>query len=226
MSKAKFYSMTKPIPFRKIRLFLRLAKERITSVIYNILYRLNIIEKYSFSDVMRNGVPVTIEPSNFESGCISATLEFTVEHTDVVNECYYHKKGNKLKKLYVIMDSHLDELHISAHMTDIGIKMPDGKFQYVANGLPEFRVFVQDPPEGHLFRAGEHESVSVSIKRIDVRKLRALEFRHSRLLSAYSKEEIETGYLNDLFFYVREQFTQSFIDYFREVKLYDLFEED
>ena len=71
MSKAKFYSMTKPIPFRKIRLFLRLAKERITSVIYNILYRLNIIEKYSFSDVMRNGVPITIEPSIRQSSVAS-----------------------------------------------------------------------------------------------------------------------------------------------------------
>lgn len=226
MSKAKFYSMTKPIPFRKTRLFLRRVKDSITSLIYNILYRFNIIEKYSFNDVMRNGVPVTIPPSKFESGCISATLEFNVEHTDMVNECYYHKKGDRLNKLYVVMDSHLHELHITAHMTNIGIKMPDGKFQYVSEGLPVFKVCVNDEPLKPFNEGEELQPVKYHTHRIDMRKLQSLRFCHDKIVSEYYLDELKEGLYKGLFATARDQFTFAFINYFREVKLADLLEEE
>lgn len=231
--KVKFHNMTKPLKFRGIRSFaknfsytLSNVAEGIKSLIYNILYRLNIIEKYSFSDVMRNGVPITIEPSSFESGCISATLEFTVEHTDVVNECYYHKRGDRLKKLYVVMDNHLHELHITAHMTNIGIKMPDGKFQYVDEGLPVFRVHVNDEPLKPFNESEEIQPVKYHTKKVNMRKLQSLRFCHSKIVSEYYLDELKEGIFEGLFATARDQFTFAFVNYFREVKLYDLFEED
>ena len=75
--KAKFYSMTKPLPFRKVRLMFRSWKEGITDIILNILYKLNKIEKYNINDVMRNEVDLNIPPKHFSSGCISADLVFS-----------------------------------------------------------------------------------------------------------------------------------------------------
>ena len=217
--KVKFYSMTKPLPFRKIRLMLRSWKEGITDIILNILYKLNKIEKYSISDVMRNEEDLNIPPKHFSSGCISADLVFNTIHEEQVHEEYYHKKGNRLKKLKVFYDSHYHRVIISAHMTNIYIVMPDGSLISVQNGLPVFKFHVNLPEEVRPFNPDEPlKNPDIDTYEIDMRPLQGLRFQKAISVSEDYKEdfkEIDWSLITD-------EMKKSFVDYFKGVKLYDL----
>lgn len=215
--KVKFYSMTKPLPFRKIRLMFRSWKEGITDIILNILYKLNKIEKYSISDVMRNEVDLDLPAKHFSSGCISADLVFNTIHEEQVHEEYYHKKGNKLKRLKVFYDSHYHRVIISAHMTNIGLVMPDGSLVSVQNGLPVFKFHVNLPEEVKPFNPDEPLKEAETYE-IYMRPIQGLRFQKAIFVSENYKEDLKELDLS----LIMDEMKKAFVDYFKGVKLYDL----
>ena len=59
-----------------------------------------------------------------------------------------------------------------------------------------------------------------------MRKLQSLRFCHDKIVSEYYLDELKEGLYKGLFATARDQFTFAFINYFREVKLVDLLEEE
>lgn len=206
MSKVKFYRMTKPLPFRRTRLFLKQAQDSITSVTYNILYKLNIIDKYSITDVLRSEVrDFSISNTSFTSGCVTATLVFTIEKDEFIDEEYYHKKGNRLNKLLVLKDTHEESYLVSVCMIRIGLLLPgERNFTYVADGLPVFKMYVK-PPEVAPASMTLEKPVE-NIARINMRPLQSLRFQ-------YKSPSINEDKLR----YMKEKAVREFEHYFKDV---------
>lgn len=227
--KVKFYNMTKPLKFRAVRrafknfsYTLSNVAEDIKSLIYNILYKLNIIEKYSFNDLMVQDVQVPIKPSHFENDFLCADICFKSTHQEYVDEEWYHKKGKKLNKLFVLKDTHLHRFVITAHLENIGIKFPGkDKYYLVQRGLPTLRINispVRPEPFSAEFKRPEYEVVEVNI-----RELESLCLGREHTCTEHLDTDLKQGMLDSFISTMRTEMTFEFINYFRDKKLSDYF---
>lgn len=227
--KVKFHNMTKPLKFRAVRrAFKNLSyslsnvAEDIKSLIYNILYKLNIIEKYSFNDLMVQDVQVPIKPSHFENDFLCADICFKSTHQEYINEEWYHKKGKKLDKLFVLKDTHLHRFIINAHLENIGIKFPGSdKYYLVQRGLPTLRINVspvRPKPFSEEFKRPEYEVVEVNI-----RELESLCLERGHTCTEHLDTDLKQGMFDSFISTMRTEMTFEFINYFRDKKLSDYF---
>lgn len=216
MSKAKFYSMTKPLPFRNLRLFCQEVKERITSVIYNILYRLKIIDKFSITDVLRTEVDHKIAPAHFSSGCVRANVVFNIECETFLDEEYYHKKGNK-NRLYTVKDNTCYNLLMTSHLENISLKIGD-TFYSVQKGLPVLKISM---PEINTLKpaTSELERPQYSTVELDLRQLQNLNYRVTFPVSEFYQDEIEEGVYDGRLSYLRTQSMIQFKEHFEHFTL-------
>lgn len=146
MSKTKFHTLTKPIKYRRFKLIHQRMKDYIIYLKYNLLYKLNIIDKYSFNDTIRHSVsPRTFYIPDVEvvTKFIKADICFTLEHEEYFNESFYHKKGNRLKRYLTEWDIHSNTLILTATLSNIHFRVAeDGKFYSDLRDLP--RIVVGD----------------------------------------------------------------------------------
>lgn len=227
--KVKFYNMTKPLKFRAVRrafknfsYTLSNVAEGIKSLIYNILYKLNIIEKYSFNDLMVQDIPFSVKPQHFTSGFLSADIFFKTSHREYVDEEWYHKKGNRLKKLYVLKDTHIHRFIFTAHLENIGIKFPGSdKFYLVQRGLPTLHINVS-PVKPEPF-SGELKRPKYEVVDINIRELESLRLEKEHTCTEHLDTDLKQGMLDSFISTMRTEMTFEFINYFRDKKLSDYF---
>lgn len=220
MSKAKFYSMTKPLPFRNLRLFCQEVKERITSVIYNILYRLKIIDKFSITDVLRTEVDHKIAPAHFSSGCVEADVVFKIEGRTFLDEKYYHKKGNRLKRLYTVKDTVCCNLVVTSHLENISLKIGDS-YYLVQKGLPVLKITV---PEVNTLKpaTSELECPNYQTVGLNLRPLQSLRYEEVFPVSEFYQDELKEGVYDGIFSYARSNSVMNFVKHFRDFTLRQL----
>ena len=148
--KTKFHRMTKPIKFRKVRLVLQTIvlwlsaqRERIIYLFNYLLYKMNILQRYSYRDNVERVYPVpnlkvnTVETRYFKGDVIMVATRVT----SIDRDYFYRvrKDGSKKitltlkdeEKTQVFLDSHLDNICImiagswysSHHMPTIKVCM-------------------------------------------------------------------------------------------------------
>lgn len=224
--KVKFHSMTKPLKFRTAKLFLLNLKtsfeevvKGIKSVIYNILYKLNLVDKYSFNDLIRNEVHFPISDSNFTSSFIQSDIEFKLFHDEYVDEEYYHVKGNRLKKLFVLSSTHNHYLVLMSHLTNISIKFPGKEhFMTVQNGLPVLKISINPQPirpvPVDLSLKLTEEPVDYKTYEVDMNTFYSLSNVETIPADSFWESELEERYAGWIS-YVRTKMTMDYINYFK-----------
>lgn len=143
-SKQKFMEITKPMKFRNSRKFLSRCKalrERIIYLFNYILYKIHILDRYSYRDNGERHLGVLPYHKIITHKNLVASLEVRViEHKNVNQDWFYFK--NRLNRKYVVCDCEEVETHLVGVLTNLGIKV-DGAtdFTYVDYlNLPTYRV--------------------------------------------------------------------------------------
>ena len=150
--KARFYNMTKPIRFRRLRqvkmmivLWCRAVRERIIYFFNYVLYKLHILQRYSYRDNVVQAVPLPypIKPKEVITdhfrGVVSMSL---MQDKDIDLDYFYREKNGDKKITLYLKNKEKTSLYLESHLTDIGIRV---KNWYSVNSLPVFKVSVLDP---------------------------------------------------------------------------------
>lgn len=151
--KARFHSMTRPVRFRKLKqakmmivLWCKAVRERIIYLFNYVLYKLNILKRYSYRDNSVQVLPLPhqvlikkVESSNF-MGNVVMTLLLS---TDIDVDYFYREKKNGEKKVTMYLKNHEESrLFTESHLDNIWIKIDKW---YNVNALPIFKVaFLED----------------------------------------------------------------------------------
>ncbi len=152
--KLKFYKMTKPIKFRRLKLVYGVGKERfiylykyiikgINYLINSLLYKLNILERYSYKDCVVQSLALpyelsekTIEVKKTFRGVVHMFLEKTTYYD--IDYYYYLKKNGDRKITYHIKNVEDCKLCLVSHLRDVEVQIVDK--WYRVNNLPILKV--------------------------------------------------------------------------------------
>lgn len=157
----KFEEMTKPMRFRKARLFFQsvgltyeVGKDKINYLFNYILYKLHIYKRYNYRDkvVKELPCPVFIKPRSIKTDCLEVRVDMTFEMVTHLDQDYFYrekKDGNK-KITYIIKNEETHSLFSIGTLKDITLII-SGK-EYYVDHLPTFKYAVlvgkpDSPPE-------------------------------------------------------------------------------
>lgn len=154
--KVKFHNMTKPIRFRKFKLFLKsvgltyeVGKERINYLFNYLLYKLNILNRYSYRDNVEKVTPLPpqIPLKTIKTDWIEAVLESEIVENNFIDVDYFYrvKKDGSKKRTYVISDYDRKEITLHSRLKDIQIKVGDSWFSTC--NLPTFNLLTFSPED-------------------------------------------------------------------------------
>ena len=146
--KTKFHRMTKPIKFRKVRLVLQTIvlwlsaqRERIIYLFNYLLYKLNILQRYSYRDNVEKVYPLpnpeitTVETRYFKGDVIMNATKVTSIDRDYF---YRVKKDGSKKTTLTLKDEEKTQVFLDSHLENICI-MIAGKW-YQANHMPTIKA--------------------------------------------------------------------------------------
>lgn len=154
--KTRFYRMTKPVRFRKLKQIFRtirftygVGKERISYLIkyrFNyILYKLNIYKRYTYRDKSEK---VLLSPpyttfhirsvqTKYFRGLVSMHL---VEVTNIDTDYFYRERNDGSRKIIMyVKNVETKSMYAESHLINICINV-DGKWFNTTNNLPTFVV--------------------------------------------------------------------------------------
>ena len=145
--KARFHSMTRPVRFRKLKqakmmivLWCKAVRERIIYLFNYVLYKLNILKRYSYRDMsvqvfpLPHQVLVQRAKTDYFSGNVIMTLKL---ETDIDMDYFYREKDGQ-KKVTLYMRNHEEtRLFAESHLADIHLKVDRW---YAVDHLPVFKV--------------------------------------------------------------------------------------
>ena len=146
--KVKFYEMTKPPKFRKIRLFAKslgrtyeVGTERIKYLTNYFLYKLNILERYTYKDSVHNTErPLHAFPEREVQGdYIGAILDMHLVTVTEVDADYFFRvcKDGSHKITYVVKEHNKEYKYLEFNLKNIHFKV--GENWYCVDHLPTFR---------------------------------------------------------------------------------------
>ena len=188
--KVRFFEMTKPTKFRRLKLIKNYivlwwggVRERIKYISYNILYKLHILKRYSYrTDWTEKFLPAPvfnkhIRTKHYDVNLVSHIREVYMDDTE-----YFYKqmKDGSKKILYVVKDEEEHKFFLAGHLENISMSV-DGKDFYYIDQLPIFRVAIFEPdlkPYNEDWKPSEPTFRTVTY---DTRKLKGL--RHQLILS-------------------------------------------
>lgn len=199
-SEEKFLRITKPVKFRNLRLKVRgiksVIKELFNNIIYNIyniLYKLNIINRFYYGI---NGEEAVFGLLLNEKEVLSKYFRGTVKMNLVLSrdreQDYFYRKykdGSK-KILYIVKDTTETHLYAVSHLEGIQIKIDNT--WYNVNSLPTFKAVI-------LRRLKDSEKVCDTIT-YDVDKLRKLQFKQF-IGNNVDPEDISTSRMTKQYYY-------------------------
>lgn len=153
--RVKFYRMTKPIKFRKFKLFksdiilwCKALRELTIYNINNLLYKLNILKKYSYRD---NVEKVISEFNLYKKEAVSNFIKGTVvmklvEQKSIDIEYFYKEKKDGSKKITLwVRNKEEVKIFTDSYLNNIYLKVD--KRWYNINNQPTFKVVMPKPVE-------------------------------------------------------------------------------
>ena len=150
--KTRFYNMTKPVRFRRLKqakmmivLWCKALRERIKYFFNYILYKLHILKRYSYRDNVVQAIPLpySINPKEVITDHFRGVVSMSLIQDKYIDLDYFYreKKGDKKVTLY-LKNEEKTRLYLESHLTDISIRV---KNWYAVDSLPVFKVSVLDP---------------------------------------------------------------------------------
>ena len=150
--KVRFYNMTKPVKFRRIKMIKQMivlwyggVRERIIYFFNYILYKLHILKRYSYRDNVVQAIPLpySINPKEVITDHFRGVVSMSLMQDKYIDLDYFYreKKGDKKVTLY-LKNEEKTRLYLESHLNDIGIRV---KNWYSVDSLPVFKVSVLDP---------------------------------------------------------------------------------
>ena len=150
--KTRFYNMTKPVRFRRLKqakmmivLWCKALRERIIYFFNYILYKLHILKRYSYRDNVVQAIPLpySINPKEVITDHFRGVVSMSLMQDKYIDLDYFYreKKGDKKVTLY-LKNEEKTRLYLESHLNDIGIRV---KNWYSVDSLPVFKVSVLDP---------------------------------------------------------------------------------
>lgn len=211
----KFYNMTKPIGFRRVRqakmsivLWCKAQRERIKYLSNYLLYKLNILDRYSYRDNVEKVIPIPhaikirhINTSNIRCSVSAKLLE--VESFDIDYFFRMTKTGEKKVTYYVKNNSSTEHsIVFSPHNIILRI----GQTWFDANRLPIFKATVAET---------DIESKTVTI---NTKKLTDLQAKYLLGKDLLIPEDLPSSVIN----YYYEVACRDIDKYLKEITLQDL----
>ena len=150
--KTRFYSMTKPIKFRRFKMIKNCLGEVISSVIkynyYIILYKLKIIKRYSYRDEGVRHIEPAFKAINFKvisTKHFKGLLVANVEEEYHIDMDYFYKLNKEGKKVikYVVKDVEEKKFMLTSHLRSLHLRV-EGSEWYDVHNLPKFKMVILD----------------------------------------------------------------------------------
>ena len=153
--RVQFFRMTRPMKFRKVRRLLRtihlsfrIGVNKVLFNLCNLLYKLNILKLYTYSDayaitnVREGNWDYTTYTKELEAGQFFGIFSARLEKHVSINEEYFYlpKKNGMRKKVFVVNDMHCDEWTLHSFLSAPGIVFCGNRYQY-GNCPKVVRVF-------------------------------------------------------------------------------------
>lgn len=193
--KTRFYRMTRPIRFRRLKLLFKsigltyeVGKKRIKYLFNYLLYKLNILKRYSYRTNTEQVYPLEhylklkhIQTENFAGTAIMNLVLVS----DIDTDYFYKEKNGKKIITYVVKDEEKFSLFSSTTLRDIAINV-NGKFHLI-DCLPTLKVALAPPKT--IFGEAPDRPTELKYKTVtyDTRILRHL--CHKMLLGVCMKPE-------------------------------------
>ena len=223
--KVRFYNMTKPVKFRKLKLIFKslgltyeVGKERTIYRFNYILYKLNILKRYSYRDNVEKVLPLpydlkekSVTCENF-GGLIKMQL---VSHNNIDLDYFYFQKKDGSKKITLsLKDKDEQRMFVESHLENIHIKV--GKW-FNVDHLPVFKMVYQDT-NGLTPYSGSEITKPIEVKTVeyDISKLKNLCYKS--ILGSLTVDDISEEMLN----YYYECSCREFKEYLNTLTLHDL----
>lgn len=192
--KARFYNMTKPIKFRRLKMFKQMIvlwckaqRERIIYLFNYLLYKLGYLKRYSYRTntdepilVMQHLKAEEVE-SKYVGGVVDMHLVF---HKDIDMDYFYREKNGQKKITFVLRDKEDTHLYSIAVLKDICLNV--GNQWHSVDSLPLFKWVL--PPElkpTASFGEAPTEPLQVTTVTYDVMKIK--QFCHKNFLGVNIK---------------------------------------
>lgn len=150
--KAKFHNMTKPVRFRRLKqakmmivLWCKAVRERIIYLFNYVLYKLNILKRYSYRDRTERvfslpyGIKTqTVETNNFRG---AVDMKLVMETFYDIDYFYRQKKDGSKKVTLYLKNEEESRLFVEAHLESVGLKIADKWYEH---NLPILKVAIMD----------------------------------------------------------------------------------
>lgn len=217
--KTRFYRMTRPVKFRRLKLIFKsvgltyeVGKERIKYLFNYLLYKLNILKRYSYRTNTEKVFPVKdIEFKSVQTDNFAGTVVMNLVLVSDINIDYFYREKNGSKVItYVMKDEEKFSLFSSTTLEDIAIKLGGGGFHLI-NQLPTIKMAILPHSVSYEYtmvsKPVEYETVTYDtrlLRHICNKKLLGLDMKPEdlsepmlRYYYEYSFSEIES-YLRNL----------------------------
>ena len=222
--KVRFYNMTKPVKFRKLKLIFKslgltyeVGKERTIYRFNYILYKLNILKRYSYRDNVEKVLPLPYELkersvvcNNF-GGLIKMQL---VSHNSIdLDYFYFQKKDGSRKITLSLKDKNESRMFVESHLENIHIKVGNW---FSVDHLPVFKAYHNTTKPTSYSGSEITNPVEVETVEYDISKLKSLCYRS--VLGSLTVDDISEEMLN----YYYECSCREFEEYLNTLTLHDL----
>lgn len=222
--KVRFYNMTKPVKFRRIKMIKQMivlwcggVRERIIYFFNYILYKLNILKRYSYRDNVEKVLPLPYELKersvicNSFGGLIKMQL---VSHNSIdLDYFYFQKKDGSRKITLSLRDKNESRMFVESHLENIHIKA--GTW-FSVDHLPVFKMTYHT--NEHIPYSGSENTKPVEVETVefDINKLKNLCYKS--VLGSLTVDDISEEMLN----YYYECSCREFKEYLNTLTLHDL----
>ena len=223
--KARFYNMTKPIRFRRLRqvkmmivLWCKAVRERIKYLFNYVLYKLNILQRYSYRDRTEQvfSLPYNIKMREVQSNTFKGVVV-----TKLIKETFYDidyfyrqkKDGSKKVTLY-LKNEEESRLFTESHLEEICLKVSSRWYQ--PDHLPTLKVAVMDVKPVAFDPSAPLKPVEYDTVEYDLLPLKTL--RYKSLLGKITLQDISEPML----YYYYELAVSEFSKKLNSMTLHDL----
>jgi len=190
----KFDSMTRPVKFRWLKMLRQgLHRDVIQYKVYNILYKLHLLKRYSYRTVDEGNFSAPdFKPRTVETEYFSGTVMCKLSEVTHIEQDYFYKEKNGVKKIiYTIKDDTNVQKIMTCYLDNVCMKL--GTKLYLADQLPTVKVAVIADFMNSRFdesvKIPQYEEVTYDLS--PIKKLRS-----RTILNSFNPDEVTFTYTN------------------------------
>lgn len=230
--KAKFHKLTQPIRFRRTKLFFKsigrtyeVGTEKLRYFCNYVLYKLKVLDRYSYRDRIRNPVSIPYEHKSLvaEGDTIRGRVViglYRETHYDI-DYFYRKKKDSKMKITLSLRDFTEHKFFAESHLEDVELKIAGD--WHKTNFLPTFKMATL-PPLKTVADTPELEPTEVEYKTITFHLNSILGLRHLSFLGVMPSDCIQEFLSERMFKYYYHKAVDEFTTKLKSMSVYDLIE--